>query len=268
MKVILSRKGFDSSNGGCASPIMPDGTLLSMPIPSRGGVKYDELYYNGTNYAKLLGQIYPKGTYDECHLDPDIRENLRKTEIQGWKPAFGQDGSSQGLLTNAKVEKGDLFLFFGWFRRIEQKKGTFQFVRKNPRDFYGSFDLHVIYGYLQIGEIITEPDRIAEYSWHPHAAARLIKSKNNALYIPSETLSFLPDHKGYGVLDYREDRVLTMKDQNRGTWRELDYLMPQHLYGNKKNSAKGEGLYYSGIWKEMVVFESDGLLDWAKSIIE
>jgi len=33
MKVILSRKGFDSSYGGCASPILPDGTLLSLPIP-------------------------------------------------------------------------------------------------------------------------------------------------------------------------------------------------------------------------------------------
>ena len=34
MKVILSRKGFDSSNGGCPSPILPDGTLLSLPIPT------------------------------------------------------------------------------------------------------------------------------------------------------------------------------------------------------------------------------------------
>jgi len=33
MKVILSRKGFDSSYGGCPSPILPDGTLLSLPIP-------------------------------------------------------------------------------------------------------------------------------------------------------------------------------------------------------------------------------------------
>ena len=43
MKVILSRKGFDSSNGGCPSPIMPDGTLLSMPIPSNDEIGYDEL---------------------------------------------------------------------------------------------------------------------------------------------------------------------------------------------------------------------------------
>ena len=45
LKVILSRKGFDSSNGGCPSPIMPDNTLLSFPIPSDDGVSYDELGY-------------------------------------------------------------------------------------------------------------------------------------------------------------------------------------------------------------------------------
>ena len=34
MKVILSRKGFDSSNGGIVSPIFEDGTMVSFPIPS------------------------------------------------------------------------------------------------------------------------------------------------------------------------------------------------------------------------------------------
>ena len=34
MKVILSRKGFDSSYGGIPSPILPDGRLVSFPIPS------------------------------------------------------------------------------------------------------------------------------------------------------------------------------------------------------------------------------------------
>jgi hypothetical protein len=33
MKVILSRKGFDSASGGMPSPILPDGTLISLPIP-------------------------------------------------------------------------------------------------------------------------------------------------------------------------------------------------------------------------------------------
>ena len=34
MKIILSRKGFDSANGGIVSPIMEDETLISFPIPS------------------------------------------------------------------------------------------------------------------------------------------------------------------------------------------------------------------------------------------
>lgn len=33
MKVVLSRKGMDSAAGGIPSPILPDGTLLSFPIP-------------------------------------------------------------------------------------------------------------------------------------------------------------------------------------------------------------------------------------------
>lgn len=33
MKFILSRKGMDSAAGGFANPILPDGTLLSLPIP-------------------------------------------------------------------------------------------------------------------------------------------------------------------------------------------------------------------------------------------
>ena len=35
MKVVLSRKGFDSANGGIMSPIFEDGTMVSFPIPSK-----------------------------------------------------------------------------------------------------------------------------------------------------------------------------------------------------------------------------------------
>ena len=70
MKIILSRKGFDDSNGGCASPILPDGTMLSMPIPSvEDDILYDQLQYNGINYADILKQINPKNySYTTCHL--------------------------------------------------------------------------------------------------------------------------------------------------------------------------------------------------------
>ncbi len=49
MKLILSRKGFDSAAGGCPSPII-DGRPLSMPIPASGS--------STTTYANLgLGKI-------------------------------------------------------------------------------------------------------------------------------------------------------------------------------------------------------------------
>ena len=206
---------------------MPDNTLLSFPIPSDDGVSYDELAYHGLTYSELLAQLNPRKAYSTCHLDPDIREGIRLKGPSSWKPAFGQIGASQGLLSNAKVEVGDLFLFFGWFRRIEQHNGTFRYVRKTDDGFYCGADLHVIYGYLQIGEILTSKDRISEYPWHPHASSKREGISSNTLYLPTERLSFLSDHLGYGIFDYREDRVLTLANHSRGTWKEYDFLMPQ-----------------------------------------
>ena len=266
MKVILSRKGFDSSNGGCPSPILPDGTLLSLPIPTNDRDTYEDLSWQGVNYADLLRQLRPGKTFSHCHVDPDLRPGLRPAAVEGWKPAFGQAGSAQGVLSNAGVEKGDLILFFGWFRHVEQGPNGWRFVRKCG-DFFRGADHHVIYGYLQIGEILTDPEKIAEYSWHPHASDRF-RGKANALYLPAAHLSWNPELPGYGTLDYRADRVLTMENMPRGTWNAKPFLMPEHIYGERKNAAKGDGLYYAGIWQELVIEESDGLLDWARSLID
>ncbi len=43
--------------------------------------------------------------------------------------------------------------------------------------------------------------------------------------------------------------------------------MPEHIYENKKNSSENGGLYYAGIWQELVVNESAGMIDWVTSII-
>ena len=45
MKIILSRKVFDSANGCIVSPIFEDGTMISFPIPSCDKDTYDELNY-------------------------------------------------------------------------------------------------------------------------------------------------------------------------------------------------------------------------------
>lgn len=71
MKIILSRKGFDSTNGGIVSPIFEDGTMISFPIPSNDIDTYDSLCYNGTKYSQILHDLRYKGG-DHCHLDPDL----------------------------------------------------------------------------------------------------------------------------------------------------------------------------------------------------
>lgn len=267
MKVILSRKGFDSSFGGCPSPILPDGTLLSLPIPSDDRDSYSDLNCHGVNYAALLQQLRPGKEYSHCHVDPDLRPGLRVAPVEGWKPAFGQTDAARGVHKNAGVETGDVFLFFGWFRQVELGPNGYRFVRKSE-DFYHHADLQVIYGYLQIGEIITDPEEIAKYSWHPHASEKYSKNKANTLYLPTEHLSWNPKKDGFGTLDYRVDRVLTMEHKQRATWNEKPFLMPEHVYGNRKNSAKGEGLYYAGVWQELVLDDSEGLFEWVRSMID
>jgi len=268
MKVVLSRKGFDASNGGCPSPIMPDGMLLSMPIPSDDRDSFDDLCYNGMPYSGILRQLAPRRTFGHCHVDPDIRGDCRAKPIPGWKPGFGQIGAARGVLTHGGVEPGDLFLFFGWFRKVELYRGSYRYVKRSQGGFFDHSDLHVIYGYMQVDEILTSKERVSEYPWHPHAAESRIDNGTNAIYIPTERLSFLPERKGYGTLDYRLDRVLTMENKNRGTWNELPFLMPEHVYGRRKNCAKDRGIYYGGIWQELVVYESDGLLDWVRGIMQ
>lgn len=56
MKIILSRKGFDLQNGGQPSPILPDGTLLSLPIPGKLDEKilYSQLEYKGKTYFQII----------------------------------------------------------------------------------------------------------------------------------------------------------------------------------------------------------------------
>jgi len=80
MKVILSRKGMDSEAGGIPSPILPDGTLLSLPIPDNtSGQKYSELYYNGQSLQEIIHQLKPRFNFSKnptCHLDPDIYNTI------------------------------------------------------------------------------------------------------------------------------------------------------------------------------------------------
>ena len=87
----LSRKGFASANGGMPSLIMPNGDLVSMPIPSPGDVcAYDQLRYGGKTYRQILKELAPRKRFTRCHLDPDIAGDRLIEKPRGWMPAFGQ----------------------------------------------------------------------------------------------------------------------------------------------------------------------------------
>lgn len=62
MKVVLSRKGMDSRAGGIPSPILPDGTLLSLPIPNeKSGVPYQQRLYQAWYVSERYLALCSKG---------------------------------------------------------------------------------------------------------------------------------------------------------------------------------------------------------------
>ena len=280
IKIVLSRKGFDSANGDCPSPIFDLKTLLSLPIPSsEDALTYNDLRYGEISYSELLHQLGSSVFEEHCHLDPDLNKRNPYVNVEDWKPAFGQVGPAQGYLSN-KVNIGDIFLFFGSFRGVKKEGENYRYYKKSDfdhcekgeiSDFYKYSELHVVYGYMQVGRILKRKEEIEEYKWHPHASEFYLNKKNNTLYIPTEKLSFLPnlsDLPGFGTLDFRLDRVLTAKDHSKAIWTMRDWLKPHNVCGNRQNSAKNQNfLYYAGIWQELVLKESKKALDWAISLI-
>ena len=125
----------------------------------------------------------------------------------------------------------------------------------------------MIHSYLQIGEILDTPEKIRKCSWHPHADFERYRSDRNALYLASEKLSLCPSLPGCGVLSYREDRVLTMEGKTPATWREYKFLMPDHIIGNRKNSARCGGLYYQGQWQELILKPDKVAEEWAVKLL-
>ena len=265
MKIILSRKGFDSSSGGQPSPILPDGTLLSLPIPDTDD-KYNtfsSLQWNSLSYYEIIKSLNPRTliTPDRhCHLDPDIRRETRNRQ-EGWQPAFGQVDSALSVLRNNGVSIGDIFLFFGWFKETELVNGTLRYKREGR-------DLHVIYGYMQISQIIENEDEIPCWlTEHPHAAYKNSWNKNrNAIFLPTNKLSILPSKEGCGTLDYRTDRVLTKVGQPRGRWNLP--LFFKNVKITYHPAPWKDGYFQSaGRGQEFVIDAIPEIVNWVKEII-
>jgi hypothetical protein len=185
MKLILSRKGFDSAAGKVPSPIFPDGRMLSLPIPDiNSTIHYRDIQYQGISLGPLVEKL-TKGRITQgwrAHLDPDIvRSSLCRNK--DWRPIFGQTGQAQRHLHNNQVGVGDLFLFFGLFRCVECIDGGWRWVA-NCRP------LHALWGWFQVAEMLPLGNGIPTgYIWakyHPHFHRG--NDSNNLVYLARQYL--------------------------------------------------------------------------------
>ncbi len=157
MRIIFSRKGFDSASGGGPSPIV-DGRPVSLPIPAGAA---SQTSYGALGLGEHAAQASRSklGANDLCHHDPMFLEEEGIC-------LFGQCGAAQTHLERQGVGEGDVFLFFGLFR--EEDTGE-------PH--------HRIFGFLEVEEIIAlgqgAPQELVEIG-HPHALA--MHHKNDVIY--------------------------------------------------------------------------------------
>ena len=275
MKIILSRKGFDSAYGGYPSPILPDNRMISFPIPSNDKISYDQIKF-GKNftYLKLMKQLNPKIKFDgkwlpltkntKCHLDPDINLNIIKRPKE-WKPLFGQINAAQTHLQNQGVKKNDIFLFFGWFKKTINENNKLLF---DPNE--SNHGIHIIFGYFQIGRIMNILSDTKIPSWikyHPHTCETRKIIPNNTIYIARDTISWDKKLPGAGFFNYNSDLVLTKHGFSRTKW-DLPALFKKVNISYHTEDCWKENYFQSvARGQEFVVEENNKVTKWAMKLI-
>jgi hypothetical protein len=212
MKIILSRKGIDSGalSGKMASPILPCGCLCSIPIPYRCGISYSDVHFGTRSFQQIIRELNPRWSNRLAHLDPDLRRDAVTSRPSGWRLAFGQIGAAAGHLINQGVGVGDLFVFFGWFRRTIEQNGKLTF---DPQDVHGR---HIVFGWLEIGHMIDSlplPKGLHSLSDHPHVQFFEDEVHPNRIYVSS-----LSGLKAGTFQTEREGIVLTRNGGKRSKW--------------------------------------------------
>jgi hypothetical protein len=94
VRIIFSRKGFATSSGGIPSPIFPDGTLFSLPIPhtsltiaGQAPTTSAQIDVFGLSAAEVLGDLGGRPEVPYAHRHPDLREGA----ISSWLGTGGME---------------------------------------------------------------------------------------------------------------------------------------------------------------------------------
>ena len=288
--IVLSRKGMDTVTGKMASPIFYESyKLLSLPIPiiNEDEFKYEEkrishtqIQYNN-EYLNVINNLNENFGKQTLHFDPLLDNNaITATENIKSKfvPSLGQCGPAATYILNGfdendiKLENTTIiFLFFGRFHFVNKNnKYIKNYKHYDVSKPYLSKDLHVIWGYLVVDDIVSlNEDNYAEYSWHPHSTEYYISNSkstnNNTLFISNGNA---------GVFKFDEKLILTntdrkdkSKDIASAIWRKDIFTdkkfentdkLPFDYCGDRKNSAsdKENELFLKGQWQELILTNS------------
>ena len=301
-RIVLSRKGFDSKNGKWPSPIFPDGRILSLPIPAprrypQSSKRFRDVLWDGRSLAPLVECLSEVREECWCHLDPDLNADAL-ARSPGWRPAFGQVEIAQRHLENQGVGLGDLFLFFGTFRRVEKDgSGGWCYVSTAPK-------VHLLFGWLQVHDVLAlhtgaDYDRaLGKYPWlsdHPHLNGSFREPgenppgpPNNTVYVSTPKLSIAgTDVPGGGVFQNEGRRIILTDPEEvekgsscrRSYWRLPRWFYPVDgqpslsYHRNKKWwRRRGRWAYVKSVDQgQEFVFNADGIPEadaWLHSLFD
>ena len=265
-KLSLSKKGFDTENGGSPSPILPDGRMVSLPIPEpRTGASsppYEQLTLDGGSLIRIMRRAGCNVAADAAaHVDPDLVEELLPRE-QGWRGMFGQVDSAEAHLANQGMGSGALFLFWGWFAPC-QADGTLT----DKKGF------SAIFGYLEVDYVLAVgTDAIPDFvQHHPHVDEAYPRQRNR-IYVARERLSWNPARPGWGVFRY-DPQLRLSTDASRSQWRLPRVFHPDNgceLSYCTVTGPPGEqvDVQVPGRGQEFVCEMSPEIAAWARQLID
>lgn len=189
MKVIFSRKGFDSSYGGFPSIILPKEMgrkMISFPIPEANPkcevIEANKLFYSLDDGRVLsLEEIFEQLKIIDSINIPEFSQNgekvaprrkgIKEQIIDGIKyktvfhydpevpkigydyAAFGQSGAAASHLLSKGIDHGDVFLFFGTFLKT--------FLNNENKISYDTrmHEIQAIWGYMIVDDVFhIKPD--------------------------------------------------------------------------------------------------------------
>ena len=174
--------------------------MFSLPIPSHDEEAFEDLQHGDVDIETVVSGITNGRTSGRnlIHLDPDLnfkayRYRKDRAAWQQWRGMLGQAGIAQSHLNNQGVASGDVFLFFGLYRRVEETAQGWRFVRGSP-------ELHVLWGWLQVDEkyLVANigPNDLPWARHHPHLFSNYRDDKNT-VYAASMKLDLGGDDDQY-----------------------------------------------------------------------